>query len=143
MIYYYILILLLFSISAACNSIMDTVDHHYATSVFSKIVSNKLWWNSDQGWKNKYIDRDPKKGRVKWFLNINKPVQLTDAWHFFKMLMIIFAAASIALACINPYAIFILDVHYSLNIIVHMLILGIVWNLTFSIFYNRILVIST
>jgi hypothetical protein len=109
---------------------MDTADHHYSTSILSKF-KNKIWWNADQGWKNKYIDRDPAKGRRKLIWNINYPVQLTDAWHFFKMLMIIFTAAAILtfphqLTCLLGYVIWFI-------------LLGILWNSIFSLMYDAVL----
>ena len=139
---YYLIIILFFAASGICNSIMDTLDHHQSTSIFSKF-KNQMWWNFHQGWRNKYIDRDPKKGRVKLFnTNINKPVQLTDAWHFFKMWMIIFGATSITLAASSPYTLYLVnfgnDWNYLLNSIIHMVILGLAWNLPFSLFYDKI-----
>lgn len=148
MILNYILIIFFFSLASICNSIMDTLDHHQESSIFSKF-KNKMWWNFHQGWRNKYIDRDPKNGRVKWNILgilINKPVQLTDAWHFFKMLMIIFAAISITLALTNANIIYLIDfkndLNYILNCIIHMSILAFAWNPIFTLFYHKIWMIK-
>ena len=92
MIYLSLLFIVLASI---CNSIMDTSVHHYSTSIFKKL--NPLWWDGETSWRNKYIDGDSTKGRVKWYFGLDKPVQLTDAFHFFKMWMIIFISLSIVL----------------------------------------------
>ena len=143
MISYYILILLFFAMAAICNSVMDTLDHHYSSSIFAKF-KNGLWWNAFEGWRNKYVGRDPKKGRRKLIWNINYPVQWTDAWHFFKMLMIIFAAISVVLAVTSPYTLYLInfgnDWNYLLNSLLHISILGLTWNLTFSLFYNKLLI---
>lgn len=143
---YYALILIFFALAGMCNAIMDTLDHHHDKSIFSKFKRNTMWWNFHEGWRNKYIDRDPKKGRVKWIGNINKPVQITDAWHFFKMLMIVFAAASVVIALLNPHVMYLVKFsdswNYIANVILHMLVMGSVRNLTFSLFYNRLLIIS-
>lgn len=117
-------------LAACCNAVMDTADHHYSTSILSTF-KHKLWWNAEQSWRNKYIDGDPKKGRVKWFWGINKPVQLTDAWHLFKMLMIIFTAAAILTF---PH-----QLTSFCGYVIWFIILGIVWNSIFSLMYDAVL----
>lgn len=122
---------LLFIVFASiCNSIMDTSVHHYSTSVFKNM--NPLWWDGEISWKNKYIDGDSNKGRVKWYFGLNKPVQLTDAFHFFKMWMIIFICLSIV--CFDCY--FIKD---TISFLLFFIIYGVLWNSSFSLFYNIIL----
>lgn len=96
-----------------------------------------MWWNFHQGWRNKYIDRDPKNGRVKWFWGINKPVQITDAWHFFKMWMIIFMCSA-AVCCAG--SIWLTENYEWYSYIILLVIFGTMWNLTFSAFYNKILI---
>ena len=126
--------------ASICNSIMDTLDHHHSTSIFNGF-NNAMWWNFHQGWRNKYVDRDPAKGRRKLFWKINVPVQITDAWHFFKMLMIIFGATSVTLAMTSPYMLYLIKCdswNYFINSTMHMIILGFAWNLPFSLFYNKI-----
>lgn len=128
----YIISIILLILAAICNSIMDTLDHHFNKSIFSKL-NNKKWWDYSNSWKNKYIDGDPKKGRIKILFNINKPVQITDAWHLFKTLMIIFICISLS---INLYiGCILIDNSILLNIIIY----GISWNLSFSLFYNKLL----
>jgi len=132
-------------LASICNSVLDTVDHHQGDSIFSSF-KNPLWWNSDEGWRNKYVDRDPKKGRVKWYFGMNKPVQLTDSWHFFKMWMIIFICTSITLMVFSPVLTIQLTcgwVDYVVNFIGQILIMGAVWNNTFTLFYNKIWVKET
>ena len=133
MIYFSLVFIILASI---CNAVMDKSTHHYHTSIFKKF-NNEKWWNGEISWKNKYIDGDYSKGRVKWFFGLNKPVQLTDAFHFFKMWMIIFICLSIitfdkclGFICLNY------------NWYVFLIILGLygtIWNITFSLFYNKLL----
>ena len=91
-------------LAAFCNAIMDTVDHHFLQSVFSLIKGpdskqKRLWWNEYEGWRNKYINRNQALGLRKIHLFgmcFNYPVQLTDAWHFFKTIMLVFCALGIA-----------------------------------------------
>ena len=120
-----ILSLLFLALASICNAIMDKTSHHFEKSIFSK-AKNRKWWYTPDSWKNKYIDGDSTKGRIKWFWKINKPVQLTDAWHFFKMLMIFFIVFSI----ISYKEIF--------NPILDIIIYGSIWNLTFILFYKKI-----
>lgn len=127
---------LLISFSAFCNAVMDTVDHHFSTSKFDFIHNPKwrMWFNENQGWRNKYIDRNPAKGRRFWIIlgiKVVIPVQITDAWHFFKTLMIFsFVGAIVFHDNSNP--IWIKIIQYVL--------LGITWNVTFSFFYNTYLI---
>ena len=130
-----ILTFLFILLASICNATMDKVDHHYFKSVF-RHFKNKLWWNGDEGWRNKYVDRDPNKGRVKWLWGlINKPVQLTDSWHFFKMLMIIFNCSAIVCALRHDTS---APVYAWYGCITLLILYGTVWNLTFTLFYHRI-----
>ena len=119
-------------LASICNAIMDITTHHFYQSIFIKI-KNQKWWNTSDSWKNKYVNGNPKFGRVKWFFGINKPVQLTDSWHFFKMLMIIFICVSI-ITFNFVYPLYLFPIL--------LLVYGIIWNLTFSLFYNKILSIK-
>lgn len=143
---------LLIFIAAMCNAVMDTVDHHYSASIFDNIKDEKkrLWFNSNQGWRNKYVDRDVKKGRIKWsFLGIqfNKPVQITDAWHFFKMVMIfaICMIPALDMVFVGSTNLLFFDIQYFnispvYNLLIHWVLLGTIWNLSFfRIFYNNLL----
>lgn len=118
-------------LAAICNAIMDVVCQHHNTSIFQKY---KIGFWSDaylESWKNKYIDGDPKRGRVKWYFGLNKPVQITDAFHFFKMLMIICICLSIITFTGCGY------VWYYL--LLELVIYGTLWNISFSLFYDKIL----
>ena len=119
-------------LASTCNAIMDTSVHHYDSSIFTNY--NMLWWDGAISWKNKYVDGDTEKGRVKWFFGINKPVQLTDAFHFFKMFMIIFICLAIVCGVFSNlerewYVFLLLFIGY-----------GITWNVVFSRFYDKILI---
>ena len=94
-----ITIAILLILAGFSNSIMDTVDFRFSQSIFSKLKSEKarLWWNQSQGWKNKYKDRDPDKGPA-FPGSTTIFVWVTDAWHFFQMIMY----TSLQLAIIIP-----------------------------------------
>ena len=132
-------------LAAICSSCMDTVDHHFPVSVFSKIKSKKwrIFFNESQGWLNKYNGRDPAKGRRVWKWRgggiIDVPVVFTDSWHAFKGLEILLAALSILSF---PYTFKICLFDYEvLNGLVWLCILGLLWNKSFVLFYNRILIL--
>lgn len=119
-------------LGSVCNAIMDTCAHHYSFSIFSKYPNlfSKQFWDADVSWKNKYVDWDNNLRDRKTFLGVTLHVAFTDAWHLFKSIGIICFALAI--------------VSYPGNIcswttLFHILLIGFVWNLTFSLFYNRLL----
>lgn len=119
-----------FILASICNSIMDVSVHHYHKSILRKL--NPSWWNGEISWKNKYINGDPSLGFKKIWKNVNYPVQITDCWHFFKTLMIIFLTISVVSfnseLIVEPYYYFLYFCLY-----------GLIWNITFSLFYDKIL----
>lgn len=151
------LFILLASIS---DAIMDTLHHHWNKSIFFKELNNKnkkyvYWWNPILSWENKYIDRDISKGYRKLFniryklfkkdrvFSINYPVQLTDAWHLFKTIMIFSICLSIITFDSNYYYYLdgIVNIPYKwISFLLLLLIYGLIWNCTFSLFYNRLLI---
>jgi hypothetical protein len=123
--------LIFWVLASICNSIMDKTNHHYSKSIFVKL--NPMWWNGEISWKNKYIDGDSTLGLRKLFSKsngllgkINYPVQLSDAWHFFKTLMIIFLVLSVitfdssSLTSFTDYLIIFISY-------------GVIWNIIFSL----------
>ena len=124
--------LLLVALAAACNAVMDVLSFHYKQSIFTK--SNPQWWNPAISWKNKYVS-DTYSGvnisiRRKLYFGslfmINYPVFLTDAWHFFKSLMIVLLGFAIVLY--NPV----------INVFVDIILVGLAWNLTFNVLYDKV-----
>lgn len=120
--------LIFWALAAMCNSVMDTITHHYYRSIFYKpqSLNNDKWnnfWNPELSWKSAFI------------------IPLThyklDAWHLFKSLMIIFQGIAIIFAWTdNPP--FIENFWFNCSVLI---IMGFLWNLTFNIFYNKILII--
>lgn len=127
-----ILSLILFALAAVCNAVMDVCAHHYYASVFNTDKLKDEWWNADISWKNKYVDNDPAKGRT------HVPVFLTDAWHFFKSLMIVLICAAMVVLAIGVY---ITHKQLSkLDFFYMFLIYGGVWCVVFGIFYNHVFI---
>ena len=130
--------LIFWILAAICNSVMDKTNHHYSKSIFVKL--NPMWWNGEISWKNKYVNGDSTLGFRKLFPNskgvlgkINYPVQLTDAWHFFKTLMIIFLVLSVIMFNSSSLTSF-------KNYLFVFVMYGVIWNIIFSLFYDKILV---
>jgi len=128
--------LLLVALAAICNAVMDVISFHYKQSIFTKF--NPQWWNPAISWKNKYVSYDKfseytgsvskleKRIFILNLFSIKYPTFLTDAWHFFKSLMIVLLGFAIELY--NPVV----------NIYVDIILVGLAWNLTFNVFYNKI-----
>ena len=129
-----ILSLIFLSIASACNSVIDTLQHHFWRSIFDdKKRFKREFWDATLSWSNKYNDDGSlrKIKILKW--KINYPVQITDAFHLFKTIMIIF----IVLAIVFHFALTKLTIK---NCLIEILLYGVCWNATFSLFYNRILI---
>jgi hypothetical protein len=84
---------LFLSLAAISNAGMDTLTHHYQDSFAVKYKLDRQFWDPAISWKNKYVDGDPTKDKVKMsllFFSINKPSFLTDGWHLLKAIMLSF-----------------------------------------------------
>jgi hypothetical protein len=129
--------ILFFILAAISNSIMDVTQFHFYESVFNNGTFKLNWWSGVSSWKNKYVDREVANGRRKVMGSaINYPVQLTDAFHFFKMLMIVFLA--LAVITFDANLIKFTNMQW-LNLLIALVAYGTLWNCTFSLFYNKIL----
>jgi len=95
--------------AAAFNAVMDTLTHHYSTSIFK--FKNPQFWNPNVSWQ--YVN----------FLPFTR--YRADAWHLAKSSMIF---------CICFAIIFFKGEWY------HFFIFGAAWNLTFNLFYNKLLI---
>lgn len=124
--------LVLIALAAICNAVMDVCSHHYYYSVFTRF--NSQYWNAVHSWANKYVDGKPELGRRKWFFGLlNIHVAFTDAWHLFKSLMIVFLISAIPFCPSNEMGL--------PEWVYYLLVIGVggtVWNLVFSLFYNKI-----
>ncbi len=114
--------MILFALAAACNAVGDKLAHHFTSSVFKNL--DPYFWDPMISWKNKWVNGK----RRKLIGPINYPVQLTDAWHFFKSLMLVFLGFAVAFhtPIYNPVA----DAGIYLGI----------WWLTFEFLYSCLFV---
>lgn len=107
-------------LAAMFNAIMDI-------SEFKPYRFKRSWWRHD--WTRKYVGGDPKNGRVKWFRNINKPVQIIDGFHFSKMALVICLTTALIVLVASVWW------HWLLGYAVCYA----AWNGTFMLFYKHIL----
>ncbi len=105
----YLISLIFISLAAICKAVVDTVGHHFDTSVFK--------WLPRKFWDGEYKRYEPQFNRkYKW-----------DAWHIFNSGMI--TMFIIAVVLYKPER----------NKIVEVGIGGVVFILVFNLFYNVIL----
>lgn len=124
-----IISLVLFGLAAICDAIRDKITHHFEKSIFNKM--NPKWWNPKISWRNKYVDGDLKKGfRYKGPLAAMN--NFLDAWHTFKVIEIILLASAVVIQMPTFGFGFLAYGAY-------MIAFGIVWNIPFNTFYNKIL----
>jgi hypothetical protein len=123
------LLLVYFSIALAaiCNAIMDVISHKYDSSIFSEF--NPQYWDARISWRNKYVNGQVHFGRKYILPGIKLHVAFTDAWHFFKSLMI----------CLLILAIVSFEYTSTLESLIHFVSLGILWNVVFVLHYTKLL----
>ena len=135
MIYLTLIPVFFYVLSGICDAIIDTLSHHFGMSVF--YFMDHQFWDPNISWKNKYVNGDPVEGYVKWKLlgiSFTKPVQLTDGFHFVKMIREGSNILAITTALIVP---FVFSIFYT---ILFFIILSAARNNSFSLFYNKILI---
>lgn len=86
--------IILIIIAGFAEAIMDTLAHHFESSVFSKL--NPQFWNPIVSGANKWKDGKRENGE-KFFLSSTLLVGVTEAWHLFKMIrtLLLFSSASL------------------------------------------------
>lgn len=116
--------LIFFILAAICNAVMDTLSHHYSTSVFTSY--DPKYWNPKYSWKNKYVDWDGGNRKMRpmfWIL---------DAWHLFKSCMIVFLCLSVV-----TFPMMYVVCPWWFGMALYVGVYGLLWNITFSAFYHR------
>lgn len=141
--------LLLILLNGFYDSIIDTVHHHWGVSVFRDIKNRRLFkFFHKDGWKNKYVDGVRPLVRKKFSIDgvrFNVPVQITDAFHFFKMLRITnYAIITFINSISTDHPDFVIwvqneyGVHPFLSIFVVISVGFILRNKVFLLFYNKV-----
>lgn len=122
---FFIVGLILVSLSAISESIMDKIQFHYDKSIFSNEKYNQLFWNPTESWKNKWKE-DLKTEKFLGSSTIF--VFTTDAWHLFKFFKNTFLFIGLPLLCLG-----------GINIILSVIIARVLYGLTFTLYFDRLL----
>lgn len=111
---------------------MDVIMFRYDKSIFSK---NK-WFDPKDSWRNKYKNRNVKDGEA-FFGSTTFLVFLTDAWHFFQMIMISSLIICIILSFNLKIPIIEHNILYQIGLFITM---KIIYGTVFELFYSKILI---
>lgn len=129
-----IFIIFLIIIAATSNSAMDTLQFHYSTSIF-KNFKNQNFFNPEISWKNKwYMDS---KGNIlgeKFLGSSTVFTFLTDAWHFFKFIML----TSIFLVIVFYTPIIKIESAF-LEFVANFILLRLIYGCVFEIIFSKVL----
>ena len=108
-------------LACVCNAIMDILSTRYDVSIFGNF-SNQLFWDWRISWRNKWKVGDKSNGE-KYLFSSSIFVFLTDGWHLFKALMLMFL---------------ILSIYFYVPIfgILDIPLFFISWGITFELLYN-------
>lgn len=148
MITFYVILFvsILLVIAGMSDAIVDITKHKFEQSLFFN--KDHLFWNPDISWKNKYEDYDMlglvrKRMNIFKLFSIIKPVQMTDAFHFFKMLHIVcLTIACYTLGLYSGWLLWSFAINNDFDLIaasittVGILFLGVMRNVSFSFFYK-------
>jgi hypothetical protein len=111
-------------LAAVCNSVMDVLSTRYYVSIFGNL-KNRQFWDWNMSWRNKWQWGEKENGE-KFFLSSTMLSFLTDGWHLFKALMLLF----ISLAIVTYKPIFgYFDI----------ILFSIIWGVVFEICYTKLL----
>jgi hypothetical protein len=140
-------------IAGICKAVSDTLAHHYADSVFTDTTSSKLlnnsffsfinrklfptthhisWWDNRDSHQRKWKNGVKANGEEFKFSS-TALVRLTDGWHFFNSLQIMFVM--LAIVSYNSPA------HLIENVVAFCAYYA-AFTLNFEFFYSRVLVRS-
>lgn len=112
-------------LAGIANAAMDSLKtKKWSTSIFRKLKMDG-WFNPAISWKNKWKSGDSMLGE-RFFGASTFLVWLTDAWHFFKMLML--TSICMAIVLYTPL----------INWYVDSIILLLAFTLPFELFYSKI-----
>lgn len=98
------------ALASICKAVKDTLAFHWGSSVFKEYNPN--FWNPNVSWMNKYKNW-PDDPSPAFPLANNALVWLTDAWHLFDMLTLIFLLIAVHLKGNIFYAIIIYAVVFN------------------------------
>lgn len=117
---------LCFILTGLFEGVMDKLQFHYSNSVFYHL-KNKMFWDPEISWQNKYKNGDPMDG-PKFPFSTSLLVGLTDAWHLSKLLRTFFMFAGIFFIFINCQT--------QMMCLIYVIISRILFGISFSLSYD-------
>lgn len=101
--------LLLVLLAEICDAVMDTLQHHWSGSVFSRLAGDSLvsWWgHADHVWRRRYQGHDPRQPftpTYQWWVNQGLGFvyeSFADAWHAAKLIRAMAMAGAVGCAAL-------------------------------------------
>lgn len=142
---YLLIPIVFYALNGGFDAMMDNVKDHWSESIFNNPTRfnghffNEYFLNPALSWKDKYKDNNVAEGHKKWvigFIVMNVPDALTDFWHICKMMR---EGCNILAILSTQFAITPIPIVWWIYVI-EGLILAILRNNNFSLFYNKILI---
>lgn len=130
--------IILMAAAGASEAVMDKIQFHWHKSIFNYDPKRypEIFWNPYHSWKNKYADSTWTTPKFPGSTSIF--VALTDAWHLFKSIRTALIFISILLSMISMY-VYKLDIDVVWWSIIVTSTLRIVYGLSFTLFYRKVL----
>lgn len=82
-------IFILVFLAGLFKGVSDTLQFHYAKSIFNQEQYNQSYFNPTLSWKNKYKDYNSGDKSPAFVASIGPLVALTDAWHLAQAIQIL------------------------------------------------------
>jgi hypothetical protein len=120
--------ILLISIAAISEAIMDKTQFHYHRSIF-RYWKYQQFFDPAISWKNKWKNQDPREGE-RFSFSSTILVAFTDAWHLFKMIRNVGIFGGLLLLAVSSTS--------TLYIITLFVIARIIYGIIFTIFFSRV-----
>ena len=86
--------LFLMILAGVCNSVMDTLQFRFSSSIFAR-AKNQQYWNPQLSWRNRWTNGDAAQGD-RFPGSSTCFVAATDAWHLFKFGWLMFVCLAVA-----------------------------------------------
>lgn len=106
---------------------MDTLAHHFSTSIFRNW--SEQFFDTSISHLNKYVGGEVKNGRRKFLKYFPIPVFLTDGWHFAKSIVILSAFVSV-------YFYETITTNFLVDLIIYRVWFGLVFTLFYSYIFK-------
>jgi hypothetical protein len=113
--------------AATAEAIMDKIQFHYDSSIFSNPKLKQNFWNPALSWVNKWKDGSAREERFLGSSTIF--VFTTDAWHLFKFVRNTALFIGLPLLSFGPN-----------HLIIEMIIARIMYGITFTLYFDKILI---